>query len=79
MRRTGCYLPGLVNNELPLERTIGEMTLAGVDVGVLQSDHVYGDLAEYFGEAMWDYPGTLHRPGTDMGTRGQRRRPPGEA
>lgn len=51
------FSPSLVNNELPPERMIGEMNMAGVDAGVLQSDHVYGDLAEYFGEAMRDYPG----------------------
>ena len=49
--------PSVVNNELPPERMVGEMNMAGVDLGVLQSDHVYGDLSEYFGQAMRDYPG----------------------
>ena len=51
------YPPGLVNNEAPPQRMVGEMNQAGVDMGVLQSDHVYGDLIEYFGQAMKDYPG----------------------
>ena len=38
------------------ERMVGEMDLAGVDVGVLQSDHVYGDLNEYYAEASARYP-----------------------
>ena len=52
-----AYPPNLVNNEAPPERMVAEMNLAGVDMGVLQCDHVYGDLAEYFGEAMAIYPG----------------------
>jgi hypothetical protein len=49
--------PNTVDNALPPERTIGEMNVAGVDVGVLQSDHVYGELDEYYGTTMRDYPG----------------------
>ncbi len=36
---------------------MAEMDLAGVDVGVLQSDHVYGDLNEYYAEASARNPG----------------------
>lgn len=50
------YTPNLINNELPPERGIGEMNLAGVDIGILQADHVYGDLANFYGKAMRDYP-----------------------
>eukprot|EP01050_Picozoa_sp_SAG11_P012389 SAG11_NODE_1373_length_5095_cov_3.854484_2_plen_215_part_00 len=32
------------------------MNLAGVDAGVLQSDHVYGELDEYFGHTMGRFP-----------------------
>ena len=51
------YTPNLINNELPPERVVGEMNVVGVDVGVVQSDHVYGDLSAYYGQAMRDYPG----------------------
>ncbi len=50
------YPPNLVNNEAPPDRMVAEMNLAGVDAGVLQCDHVYGDLSEYFGKAMKAYP-----------------------
>ena len=51
------YTPNLVNNELPPERVVGEMNMAGVDVGVLQADHVYGELSAYFAAAGRAYPG----------------------
>ena len=35
---------------------IGEMNVTGVDIGVLQSDHVYGELDEYYHETMQRYP-----------------------
>lgn len=50
------YTPNLINNELPPERGVGEMNLAGVDIGILQADHVYGDLTDFYGNAMRDYP-----------------------
>ncbi len=50
------YPPSLVNNEAPPQRMVAEMNLAGVDMGVLQCDHVYGDLDEYFAGAMKAYP-----------------------
>lgn len=52
-----AYPPNLTNNEAPPERMVAEMNLAGVDIGVLQCDHVYGDLTEYFGKAMETHPG----------------------
>ena len=51
------YPPSLVNNEAPPQRMVAEMNQAGVDMGVLQCDHVYGDLDEYFADAMKAYPG----------------------
>ena len=50
------YPPGLINNEAPPQRMVAEMNTAGVDVGILQADHVYGDLNEYYGQAMRHYP-----------------------
>ena len=51
------FPPNLVNNEAPPQRMVAEMNQAGVDMGVLQCDHVYGDLSEYFADAMKTYPG----------------------
>jgi len=51
------YPPSLANNEATPERMVAEMNQVGVDIGVLQCDHVYGDLDEYFAEAMKAYPG----------------------
>ncbi len=55
--RMQIYPPSLTNNEATPERMVAEMDLAGVDAGVLQSDHVYGDLNEYYAEAAARYPG----------------------
>ena len=50
--------PDLVGNEASPERMVAEMDRVGVDMGVLQSDHIYGGtLNEYFGECMRQYPG----------------------
>jgi predicted TIM-barrel fold metal-dependent hydrolase len=52
------YPPGLENLEATPQRMIAEMDCAGVDVGVLQSDHVYGlNIDEYYAAAMQRYPG----------------------
>jgi predicted TIM-barrel fold metal-dependent hydrolase len=52
------YPPGLENLEATPERMIAEMDVAGVDVGVLQSDHVYGtNIDEYYSRAIQRYPG----------------------
>ena len=51
------YPPGLENLEATPERMIAEMEVAGVDRGVLQSDHVYGaNINQYYAEAMRRYP-----------------------
>lgn len=51
------YPPTLVDNDAPPERMVAEMNIAGVDIGVLQCDHIYGDLNKYFAEARRQYPG----------------------
>lgn len=48
--------PGLSTMEVTPERMLGEMDIAGVDLCVLQSDHVYGELNEFYGEASQKYP-----------------------
>lgn len=49
--------PSLTDNEATPERMTAEMDQTGVDVGVLQSDHVYGDLNEYYAAASAQFPG----------------------
>ena len=44
------------DNEVPPERMVAELDDAGVDMGVLQHDHIYGSLNEYYGEAMRKFP-----------------------
>ncbi len=52
------YPPNLENLEATPERMIAEMEVAGVDRGVLQSDHVYGaNINEYYAEARRRFPG----------------------
>ena len=51
------YPPDLKNLEAPAERMVLEMDVAGVDLGVLQSDHTYGVLNEHIGDAMRKFPG----------------------
>lgn len=54
---TALFPPGLENLEAVPERMIAEMDAAGVDVAVLQSDHVYGaNIAEYYAKAMSRFP-----------------------
>ena len=55
--RLQIYPPNLIGNQAAPARMLAEMNLAGVDIGVLQSDHVYGELHAYFAEAMADHPG----------------------
>jgi len=51
------YPPNLENLEATPERMVAEMDVAGVDIGVLQSDHVYGaNINEYYAEALRRYP-----------------------
>ena len=51
------YPPDLTNWDAPGQRMVAEMDIAGVDVGVLQSDHVYGDLNEYYGRLVKSHTG----------------------
>ena len=51
------FPPSLTNNEATPERMVAEMNMVGVDAGVLQADHAYGDLNEYYHQAMVAYPG----------------------
>ena len=44
------------DNDVPPEYGVAEMDRVGVDMAVLQSDHLYGSLNEYYGEAMRNYP-----------------------
>ena len=50
------YPPSLSSMEVSPERMLGEMDIAGVDVCVLQSDHVYGELNEFYGKVSRKYP-----------------------
>ena len=50
------YPPGLSSMEVSPERMLGEMDIARVDVCVLQSDHVYGELNEFYGKVSRKYP-----------------------
>ncbi len=50
------YPPSLINNEAPPERMVAEMDIVGVDMGVLQHDHIYGELNQYYGEQMRRFP-----------------------
>jgi len=56
----GYYLqympPWLRTQEMPAESLCAMMDHAGVDVAVLQNDHVYGDLNPYFAEAVSAFP-----------------------
>ena len=49
--------PGLESMAAPPERMVQEMEWASVDMGVLQHDHIYGALNEYFHDAMRRFPG----------------------
>ena len=52
------YPASLENLDATPERMIAEMNAAGVDMGVLQSDHVYGSrIDEYYCDAMPRHPG----------------------
>ena len=52
-----AYPPDLTTWDAPGERMVAEMDIAGVDMAVLQSDHVYGDLNEYYGRLTREHPG----------------------
>lgn len=48
--------PSLQDMHCPAEALVTQMDYAGIDTAVLQNDHIYGDLAEYFAEAIAQYP-----------------------
>ncbi len=48
--------PSLQDMHCPAEALIAQMDYAGIGKAVLQNDHIYGDLAEYFAEAIARYP-----------------------
>ena len=48
--------PSLQDMHCPAEALITQMDYAGIGTAVLQNDHIYGDLAEYFSEAIARYP-----------------------
>jgi predicted TIM-barrel fold metal-dependent hydrolase len=48
--------PSLQDMHCPAEALITQMDYAGIDTTVLQNDHIYGDLSEYFAEAIARYP-----------------------
>ena len=67
------YPPNLENLEATPERMIAEMDMAGVDMGVLQSDHVYGScINDYYAKAMERDPNRflalaqIHEPEADQ-------------
>jgi len=51
--------PTMHRMEAPPEMLIAHMDYVGVDMAVLQSDHVYGDLNEYLSEVVRRYPNRL--------------------
>jgi predicted TIM-barrel fold metal-dependent hydrolase len=54
------FPPNVENLEATPDRMIAEMDVAGVNMGVLQSDHAYGaNINELYGEAQRRYPGRL--------------------
>jgi predicted TIM-barrel fold metal-dependent hydrolase len=48
--------PNLQTMEAPAECLITQMDYAGIDVAILQNDHIYGSLNEYFSDAIRRYP-----------------------
>ena len=51
------YPPSLVNMDAPPEQMVAEMSVAGIDMAVLQSDHVYGFGNAYYGDCIRRFPG----------------------
>lgn len=49
--------PSMVDMAAPPEFMLTEMDYAGVETAILQNDHIYGNLAEYFAEAAAKNPG----------------------
>jgi predicted TIM-barrel fold metal-dependent hydrolase len=48
--------PSFQTMDAPPDFLVAQMDYAGVDVAVLQNDHIYGSLNEYFSEAVRAYP-----------------------
>ncbi len=48
--------PWLQTQEMPAECLCAMMDHAGVDIAILQNDHVYGDLNRYFADAVSAFP-----------------------
>jgi predicted TIM-barrel fold metal-dependent hydrolase len=63
--------PSLVDNACAADYLVAEMDYAGVDRAVLQNDHYYGSLNEFFADALRQYPGrflgTAHIEETTVG------------
>jgi predicted TIM-barrel fold metal-dependent hydrolase len=49
--------PSLQTMEAPPDFMVAQMDYAGIDVAVLQNDHIYGSLNEYFADAIRSHPG----------------------
>lgn len=49
--------PSLQDMHFAAEALVAQMDYAGIRTAVLQNDHIYGDLAEYFADANVRYPG----------------------
>ncbi len=49
--------PHMQDLSAPPEGMVAEMDYAGVGTAVLQNDHIYGNLAEYFADAALGWPG----------------------
>ena len=54
--------PHMHDMSAPADVMAVEMDYAGVGAAVLQNDHIYGHLAEYFADAGAPLAGTVHRP-----------------
>jgi predicted TIM-barrel fold metal-dependent hydrolase len=48
--------PNLQTMEAPADFMIAQMDYAGIDVAILQNDHIYGSLNEYFADAIQRFP-----------------------
>ena len=51
--------PYMADMSMPAQVLIRQMNHAGIEIAVLQNDHIYGNLAEDFAAAARDYPGRL--------------------
>ena len=49
--------PSLQDMHFPPAALVAQMDYAGVQTAVLQNDHIYGDLADYFAAARTRFPG----------------------